>query len=214
MTQWPNGSKTQQPAISSPFGPRSGGAFSFHYGADMVGFSEIRAVDGGLVTFSGWLNNAAGWTVAVDIGGGVTHLYMHNAINHVARGFRVTEGQLLATMGRSGNATGNCLHFEVRVNGTSVEPLQWVRERLPNPAPAGGGSTNQGGTASPHFEIGDDMFIAIRGSHWFLIVPQGNGKPQAVAIGGQDKIEGIPKVTFNWDNSWNRLRSVVSGLPA
>src|SRR5690554_349144 len=129
MMLWPNGSTTR-PAISSPFGPRSGGAFSVHYGTDFTGFATIRAVAPGLVTFAGWMNDAAGNTVVIDHGGGVSSVYMHNASHTVSRGARVTEGQPIAVMGASGNATGPCCHLEVRLNGTSVDPVPYITARL------------------------------------------------------------------------------------
>lgn len=133
---YPNGT-TRRPAVSSPFGPRDGGAFSFHYGADLIGFRTIRAVAAGRVTFAGWMNNAAGYTVAIDHGGGVTSVYMHNASHHVRRGEHVTEGQPIAVMGDSGNATGPCNHLEIRVRGRSVEPLGYIAAQLTAPAPTG-----------------------------------------------------------------------------
>lgn len=126
---YPNGTSTR-PEVSSPFGPRSGGAFSIHYGADLIGFTTIRAVAAGKVTFSGWLNDSAGNTVVIDHGNGVTSVYMHNDSHEVARGANVTEGQAVAVMGQSGNATGNCNHLEIRIHGTSVEPLAYIAARL------------------------------------------------------------------------------------
>jgi peptidoglycan hydrolase-like protein with peptidoglycan-binding domain len=126
---WPNGSNTQ-PSVSSGFGPRSGGAFSFHYGVDLVGFTATYAPFGGRITFAGWANNAAGNTIYLDLGAGVVLVFMHLAGFNVSRGAVVGAGARIGTAGSSGNATGVCLHYEVRVNGTSVEPLAWTRDRL------------------------------------------------------------------------------------
>lgn len=126
---YPNGA-TAPPRVSSPFGPRSGGAFSFHYGADLIGFTTIRSIAPGLVTFAGLLNNSAGYTVIIDHGDGITSLYMHNHSHHVRLGDRVTEGQPIAVMGDSGNATGDCNHLEIRRHGTSIEPLSYIAARL------------------------------------------------------------------------------------
>lgn len=146
---YPNGS-TIRPTVSSPFGRRPNvGAFSFHYGADLIGFTTIRAIAAGKVTFAGLLNAAAGYTVIVDHGGGVTSLYMHNDAHHVRKGDRVAEGQAIALMGDSGNATGDCCHLEIRINGTSVEPLGYISARL----------TNTGGSTAPTLE--EEMPIAI-----------------------------------------------------
>lgn len=134
---YPNGTTTR-PTVSSPYGPRdpSIGVSGWHNGADLIGFATIQAVAAGLVTFAGWLNDAAGYTVVIDHGGGVSSIYMHNAAHHVRRGQRVTEGQRIARMGMTGNASGLCNHLEIRVHGKSTEPLGYIAKRLTNPKPA------------------------------------------------------------------------------
>lgn len=131
---WPNGIRTQ-PTISSPFGPRVGGAFGTHYGTDFIGFTDVKAIAGGKVTFAGWANDAAGNTVIVSLGGGVEILYMHLASVAVSRGATIAEGQNVGVMGKTGNATGKCVHIEVRVKGTSVDPVPWIADQL-SAAPA------------------------------------------------------------------------------
>lgn len=150
MMLWPNGTTTR-PRVSSPFGPRPNvGAFSFHYGTDLIGYSTVRAAGAGKVTFAGWMNSAAGNTVLIDHGGGVTEVHMHLASFSVERGVRVTPGSPLGRMGRTGNASGNCDHFEIRINGTSVDPMTYTAAQVAG-TPAGGGSS----TPSPEE---DDMF--------------------------------------------------------
>lgn len=208
MMRYPDGT-TNTPRVSSPFGPRKGGAFSFHYGADLIGFTTIHAVAGGLVTFAGWMNNAAGNTVIIDHGGGVTSLYMHNAAHHVRRGERVTEGQRIATMGRTGNADGNCCHLEIRQRGTSVEPLAYVRARLTTAAPAAAPAASP--VTTHPIEIGDHMFIADCPNGSFLIVPQGGGKPRAVVLDGGSGAasSGIPRLKFETPASLGMLTAAV-----
>jgi len=207
--RYPDGT-TNAPRVSSPFGPRKGGAFSFHYGADLIGFTTIRAIAGGLVTFAGWLNSAAGYTVIIDHGAGVTSLYMHNAAHHVRRGDHIPEGHPIATMGRSGNASGNCCHLEIRVRGTSVEPIGYVRARIPAAPAAGGGTDAPPPTINPT-EIGDHMFIADCPNGSFLIVPQGNGKPIAVVLDGGSGADraGIPRLKFESAGSLKMLSAAV-----
>jgi murein DD-endopeptidase MepM/ murein hydrolase activator NlpD len=140
---WPNGLLTQ-PHVTSPYGPRLGGVSTFHNGVDFDGFSTVKAVMGGKVTFAGWLTNAAGWTVSIDVqnlnGVTTTHVYMHLAKGSfkVSVGQSVGAGAALGTLGMSGNATGPCVHFEVRFwqNGefTTTEPVAWVRSRLASTA--------------------------------------------------------------------------------
>lgn len=135
---WPDGTSTR-PRVSSPFGPRPNvGAFSFHYGTDLVGYSIVRAAGAGKVTFAGWMNSAAGNTVVIDLGGGVTELHMHLASFAVSRGDRVNPAHALGRMGSTGNASGNCDHFEIRVNGTSVDPMAYTAARI-NGTPSGSG---------------------------------------------------------------------------
>lgn len=138
---WPNGTTTR-PRVSSPFGPRPNvGAFSFHYGTDLIGYSTVRAAGAGKVTFAGWMNSAAGNTVLIDHGGGVTEVHMHLASFAVKRGDRVDPGDPLGLMGRTGNASGNCDHFEIRINGKSVDPMAYTAARVTG-TPAGGSTTN------------------------------------------------------------------------
>ena len=141
---WPNGT-TSQPRVSSGFGPRPAGAFSFHYGVDFVGYSTVRAAGGGQVTFAGWMNNAAGNTVVISYGGGVTEVHMHLATFAVSRGVYVSPGSTIGRMGMTGNASGNCDHFEIRVNGTSVDPIAYIAARIAS----GGGSQSEEDDMTP-----------------------------------------------------------------
>lgn len=128
---YPNGTTTR-PHVSSPYGPRDPriGVSSFHAGADLTGYSTIHAIAAGVVTSAGWMNNAAGNVVVIDHGNGVTSVYMHNASHKVKRGQHVTEGQPIAVMGSTGNASGNCNHLEIRINGKTTEPLAYISARL------------------------------------------------------------------------------------
>ena len=128
---YPNGS-AKRPKVSSPYGPRDGsiGVSNFHAGADFIGFATIKAVADGNVTYVGWLNNAAGNTIRIDHGGGVQSTYMHNASHKVKKGQRVTRGQAIAVMGSTGNATGDCSHLEIRLNGKSTDPVPYIAARV------------------------------------------------------------------------------------
>jgi hypothetical protein len=140
---YPNGT-TSRPRVSSPYGPRDSsiGISSFHAGADLIGFGTIHAIAAGRVTFAGWMNNAAGRTVIIDHGNGITSVYMHNDTHRVRRGDRVTEGQPIATMGDTGNASGPCNHLEIRIRGKRTEPLAYIAARLPRtPAPTSAPTT-------------------------------------------------------------------------
>lgn len=151
MTLFGNGLKTK-PTISSPYGPRTGGAYSFHYGTDYTGYNGIHAVEKGTVgTVS--RNATAGNYVSYDLdwkgpkGETITIVHMHIADGsiNVKPGQRISEGQQFALMGQTGNATGKCDHIEVRywLNGkyTNLDPDPWLTARVLGGATAGTGST-------------------------------------------------------------------------
>lgn len=147
MTVYGNGT-TSRPPITSPYGPRSGGAFSFHYGTDFIGYSQLRSCLPGRVTSAGWLNSAAGNTIAVEsrdplTGKMITIVRMHVASIGVRVGQQVAEGEVLGIMGKTGNASGNCDHLEIRdwTSGSmvTIDPVSWFAARIGTGAAAGGG---------------------------------------------------------------------------
>jgi septal ring factor EnvC (AmiA/AmiB activator) len=87
----------------------------------------VAAVHGGTVTNAGPFT-AFGQLVIIDHGGGAVSLYGHLASIGVNKGDRVLPG---ATVGLSGrNPAGNpALYFELRIDGTPVDPLQWLRRQ-------------------------------------------------------------------------------------
>ncbi len=111
--------------VSSPYGNRAGG---FHTGIDIAApaGTPIRAAKSGVVSFSGWLNGY-GRTVIIDHPDGLQTLYAHNQVNLVSRGQRVNQGDLVARVGISGNATGYHCHFEIRQSGRHTNPMQFLR---------------------------------------------------------------------------------------
>ncbi|OPJ55422.1 peptidoglycan DD-metalloendopeptidase family protein [Alkalithermobacter paradoxus] len=111
--------------LTSRFGPRWG---RMHEGIDVAGpiGTPIAAADGGVVTFAG-VQGSYGKLVIINHENGYTTYYAHcNTIN-VRVGQRVSRGQVIATIGNTGRSTGPHLHFEVRKNGTPVNPLKHVR---------------------------------------------------------------------------------------
>ncbi|NND02943.1 MAG: peptidoglycan DD-metalloendopeptidase family protein [Acidimicrobiia bacterium] len=117
-------------AITSPFGPRLHpilGYTRMHTGVDMTAplGQDIRAGAAGTVilaeTYGGY-----GLTVIVDHGGGMTTLYAHQSRLFVSRGEKVTAGEVVGEAGSTGLATGPHLHFEVRLDGTPVDPADYL----------------------------------------------------------------------------------------
>ncbi len=116
---------TSRGIVTSRYGGRWG---RMHEGIDLglpIG-SQIKASDGGRVTFSGY-KNGYGLCVIIDHGSGVTTLYGHCNQLQVKQGQSVFQGQAIAKSGNSGRSTGPHLHFEVRKNGNPVNPAKYVR---------------------------------------------------------------------------------------
>lgn len=118
-------------SISSYFGARTSptaGASSNHKGIDIPCSSgtPVVAVASGTVIVATY-NYAEGNYVAIDHGGGVVTLYMHNSSLAVSAGQSVTAGQTIAYAGSTGVSTGPHCHFGVRVNGGYVDPLSYLQ---------------------------------------------------------------------------------------
>lgn len=107
----------------SPFG----GRYKFHSGIDVAAGrgTPIYAAGGGKVTLAG-RNSSYGTTVKIDHGYGITTLYAHCSRVVVKRGEAVFSGQLVGYMGSTGRATGSHLHFEVRMDGHAVNPMDYL----------------------------------------------------------------------------------------
>ena len=114
--------------ITSYFGYRRiFGSKSYHSGIDIAGSygAPIAAADGGKVTFSGYKGNY-GYLVIITHDNGAQTYYGHNSSNLVSAGQRVYQGQTIARMGSTGRSTGNHCHFEVRIGGSAVNPLNYL----------------------------------------------------------------------------------------
>ena len=71
-------------------------------------------------------STAYGQTVVVDHGSGMHSWYCHCSSISVSEGQQVSRGQVIARVGSTGMSTGPHLHFEVRVNGSPVDPLGYL----------------------------------------------------------------------------------------
>ncbi|MDO4545823.1 MAG: peptidoglycan DD-metalloendopeptidase family protein [Bacillota bacterium] len=125
---WPVPSSSR---ITSYYGYRihpTLGYNKLHTGID-IGASQGQAVvsaNSGTVITSKY-NSSYGYYIIVDHGGGIATLYAHNSKLLVSVGQSVSRGQQIARIGSTGNSTGPHLHFEVRVNGSPVNPLPYLR---------------------------------------------------------------------------------------
>ena len=115
--------------ITSYFGnrtPPKQGASSDHKGIDIgasMGAQVIAAAAGKVTTVS--YNSARGYFIVVDHGSSYVTLYQHLSRQDVKVGDMVKAGQKIGAVGETGISTAPHLHFEVHVNGTPVDPLQF-----------------------------------------------------------------------------------------
>ncbi len=121
--------------VSSDYGVRVDplhGRNSFHEGIDLAASvgSIVRAVAPGQVIFSGY-HAGYGRVIALRHSDEVTTLYAHCWAVRVHVGDKVQAGSVIGFVGESGRATGPHLHFEVRVNGKSLDPLALLKAAQP-----------------------------------------------------------------------------------
>lgn len=98
----------------------------FHNGID-IGAAQganILAANSGTVIFSG-VNGGYGNCLIIDHGGGIKTLYGHCSKLLVSNGEKVSAGQLIAYVGSTGLSTGPHLHYEIYVNGSTVDPMSY-----------------------------------------------------------------------------------------
>lgn len=102
------------------------GRYEFHMGQDIAApaGTPVYAANGGTVITSQY-QRSYGNVVVIDHGGGISTVYAHNSSLLVQAGQTVTRGQQISRVGSTGDSTGNHLHFEVRVNGKAVNPMQY-----------------------------------------------------------------------------------------
>ncbi len=112
--------------VSSGFGPRNGGASSFHKGVDLLTKTPapVRAGGDGVVEKIG-AQNGYGLTILIRHGAGVKTLYAHlsSFAPALREGADVRLGEVIGQSGKTGNATAVHLHYEVIIDGDRVNPL-------------------------------------------------------------------------------------------
>jgi murein DD-endopeptidase MepM/ murein hydrolase activator NlpD len=114
--------------ITSDFGPRRlGRRPENHRGVDIRGRygTPIVAAASGQVIYAG-RDSGYGNLIVIDHGTGVRTWYGHLAAMYVRKGAKLKRGQRIGALGDTGRTTGPHLHFEVRVNGTPVNPVKYL----------------------------------------------------------------------------------------
>lgn len=104
---WGDGRNHQAIDIASPLG------------------TSIYAAQSGTVVTSTYISSYGNY-ILIDHGNGYQTLYAHASKLYVSEGESVAQGQVIATVGSTGNSTGNHLHFEVRKDGTKLDPALFL----------------------------------------------------------------------------------------
>lgn len=172
--------------------------------------TTILASAPGRISYVGWLNDNAGYSVIVDYDNGPAVLYCHQLKNcwRPNVNSRVDYGWTLGSVGTTGRSTGNHLHMEImRGNGAHTYAGIWnyfKRDTAVNNKPAPSGNSNTGTIENGETEM---YFAIIRrngNDAWYQVIPQGNGKPKAVILGANAIFSGTantPVVIYEWNDS-------------
>lgn len=112
--------------VTSRFGARWG---TTHKGIDIGApkGTPIKAAAGGTVSVAAYgYNGGYGNYVIISHGNGIQTVYGHCTSLNVSVGQKVSQGQQIATVGSTGNSTGNHLHLEIRINGVAQNPQNYL----------------------------------------------------------------------------------------
>lgn len=105
------------------------GGYPGHKGIDIAGVAygdPVYAGAGGVVTFAGWSGGLGNCVMIYHEDLGVTSVYAHNSALFVSAGQRVAQGEAIAGAGATGDAQGIHVHFSIQVNGTYVNPREYL----------------------------------------------------------------------------------------
>ncbi|WBB77740.1 M23 family metallopeptidase [Micromonospora sp. WMMD882] len=146
--------------------------------------------------------------MAHDDGNYTRHLHLSRIA--VSTGQRVARGQTIAYSGASANGSDSGV-------GPHVHTSLWLNTGSPTDFRATvdfEGHVGDATNPNPPDQEADEVFIANVKGNWYLVVPQGTGKPRAVVLGGDSNAaaSGIPVLNFSWDPSINALRAAVDGI--
>jgi murein DD-endopeptidase MepM/ murein hydrolase activator NlpD len=118
--------------ITSPYGGRIHPVFktrTTHTGIDISGDKgdPVRTAEDGEVLYTGWLRGY-GQVVIIDHGGNLTTVYAHLSGIDTSENAKVKTGDKIGRVGSTGTTTGNHLHFEVRINGNTTDPMGYLNK--------------------------------------------------------------------------------------
>lgn len=115
--------------VVSPYGTRWG---RMHEGVDFgAGYgARVRAIGDGQVLGAGYLPSESGYGIIVLVqhANGAVSAYAHLSKAVVHAGERVRAGEVIGRVGNTGHSFGAHLHFEIRLGGSQVNPVRWMRE--------------------------------------------------------------------------------------
>ncbi len=116
--------------VSSYYGGRElFGNYDFHLGIDILNDygNDIWAADSGVVTFAGY-HYSYGYYVTIEHENGMITRYAHMSRIYTEEGMEVKQGEVIGAIGKTGVATAYHLHFEVRIDDKTVDPLNYLPE--------------------------------------------------------------------------------------
>lgn len=118
--------------MTSGYGYRqspTSGASTYHKGVDLAGNvgDTVSSYKSGTVIQAGWDNNGGGNYVKVDHGNGMVTTYMHLSKISVKSGDKVSAGSKLGEVGSTGISTGPHLDFRICINGSYVDPMNYLK---------------------------------------------------------------------------------------
>lgn len=113
--------------ITSRYGVNESVRDHTHGGTDIAApyGTEIKAAAAGTVIYSGW-QSGYGNLIIIDHGNGVESYYGHCSSLVANVGDEVEAGDVISRVGSTGNSTGNHLHFEIRLNGSTIDPQRYL----------------------------------------------------------------------------------------
>ena len=184
--------------VVSGFGMRWG---RMHEGIDIgcaFGYAQSAAASG-TVIHAGWLGGY-GNLVVVDHGNGLATAYAHASSILVGVGQSVAQGETVSLVGSTGNSSGPHLHFEVRVNGSAVDPLV-----LPlTDAQAASVAARGGATELTRWRSGERTPA--------LVEPEPVAGEELVRYGEADEVEGSSSTSRRYGRSSSVTAARLAGL--